>query len=85
MIDARDFYDFILDTVHDDIWKSVKDEFPSAFFPPFTTAVRETAQAGTAIVDTLRHLSSGSGIVSANMLCDFVKILGGGCRPTQAH
>lgn len=85
VINACDFHYLIPNPVDDNVGQSGEDELAGAVDPSLATAMRKTSQAVAAVLNGLRHVGSGIGIVLLNVLNNCVEIVGGGSGPAQAH
>jgi hypothetical protein len=70
VVNAGDFHYLILNPIDDNVRQSWKDKLPGAVDPALATAMRKAAQAVAAVINRLRHVSSGIGIAECTrQLC----------------
>jgi hypothetical protein len=85
VIDAKQFYNLILNSVNDNIGKAGENQLASPNYSPLATNMWELSQVRAAIVQRSRNIRRCLRIILSNVLNDIVEVAGGGGGPTYAH
>ena len=85
MINPQDIYNFISNSINNNIREARKYQLASICNPSFTAAIRKLSQSPATFIDGTRHASGCAGIILLNVFDNAEEILRGRRGPSQAH